>query len=150
MLHSQRPSTVQTDGPKDGLDSRVSFTIVFSAIKALQTLERRKKLVFMKDNAPSHSARATKEFLASLGFKNQNLMVRPPNSPDLNPIENLWSIIKRIVYSDGKQFSSKVELWESIQVAGKAIDASTIANLTNSVNERIFEVIKRKGRFINI
>ena len=114
-----------------------------------QTLERRKKLIFMQDNAPFHSTRATKEFLASLGFKNQNLMVWPPNSPDLNPIENLWSIIKRIVYSDGKQFSSKAELWEAIQVDAKYIDASTIANLTNSVNERIFEVIKRKGRYIN-
>ena len=115
-----------------------------------QTLERRKKLVFIENNAPSHSARAPKKFLASLGFKNQNLMVWPPNSPDLNPIENLWYIIKRIAYSDGKQFSSKAELWEAIQVAAKSIDASTIASLTNSLNERIFEVIKLKGRFIDI
>lgn len=114
-----------------------------------QTLDRRKRLVFMQDNAPSHSARATKEYLASLGFKNHNLMVWPPNSPDLNPIENLWAIIKRKVYSDGKQFSSKAELWAAIQVASRSIDGTTIANLTNSVNERIFEVIKRNGRFIN-
>lgn len=114
-----------------------------------QNLNRRKKLVFMQDNAPSHSARATKEYLASLGLKTQNLMVWPPNSPDLNPIENLWSIIKRKVYSDGKQFSSKAELWEALQVAARSIDGTTIENLTNSVNERIFEVIKRNGRFIN-
>ena len=93
-----------------------------------QTLDCLKKLVFMQDNAPSHSARATKEYLASLGFKNQNLMVWPPNSPDLNPIENLWSIIKRKVYSDGKQFSSKTELWEAIQVAVRSIDGHTIEN----------------------
>ena len=114
-----------------------------------QTLDRRKKLVFMQDNAPSHSARATKEYLASLGFKDQNLMVWPPNSPDLNPIENLWSILKRKVYSNGKQFSSKTELWEAIQVAMRSIDSTTIENLTNSVNERIFEVINRNGRCIN-
>lgn len=114
-----------------------------------QTLNRRKKLVFMQDNAPSHSARATKEYLASLGFKNQNLMVWPPNSPDLNPIENLWAIIKRKVYSDGKQFSSKAELWRAIQDAASSIDCTTIEKLTDSVNERLFEVIKRNGRYIN-
>ena len=103
----------------------------------------------MQDNAPSHSARATKEYLASLGFKNQKLMVWPPNSPDLNPIENLWAIIKRKVYSNGKQFSSKTELWEAIQGAMRSLDSTTIKNLTNSVNKRIFEVINRNGRYIN-
>ena len=75
-----------------------------------QTLGLRKKLIFMQDNTPSHSARAMKEYLAALGFKNKNLMMFTPNSPDLNPIENFWPIIKRKIYADGKQFASKQEL----------------------------------------
>ena len=51
-------------------------------------LSQLKKIIFMHDNAPSHAAKATITFLKSLGFMNDTLMVWPPNSPDLNPIEN--------------------------------------------------------------
>jgi hypothetical protein len=64
-----------------------------------------KKIIFMHDNALSHAAKATTQFLHSLGFVNETLMVWPPNSPHLNyPKENLLSIIKRHVYANGKQY----------------------------------------------
>ena len=37
-------------------------------------------------------------------------MIWPPNTPDLTPMENMWSIVKRHVYANGKQYSSKNEL----------------------------------------
>jgi hypothetical protein len=43
-----------------------------------------KKIIFMHDNALSHAAKATTQFLHSLGFVNETLMVWLPNSPDLN------------------------------------------------------------------
>ena len=43
------------------------------------------------------------------GAQKQNLMMFSPNYPDLNPIENLWFIIKRKIYADGKQFASEQE-----------------------------------------
>lgn len=43
-------------------------------------LSQLKKIVYMHDNAPSHAAKATTLFLESLGFKNETLMVGPPNS----------------------------------------------------------------------
>ncbi|CAJ0916266.1 unnamed protein product [Ranitomeya imitator] len=49
----------------------------------------------MYDNAPSHAA---KNPSSALGIKGDKLMVQPPSSPDLNPIENLWSIIKPKIY----------------------------------------------------
>lgn len=104
-----------------------------------------RNLVFMHDNAPSHSARATTAFLASLGIHGEKLMVWPPCSPDLNPIENFWSIIKRDVYADGRQFTSKLALWEAIDVAAKAVPPSAIKKLTDSMNSRLFDVIKFKG-----
>ena len=61
-----------------------------------------KKIIFMHDNAPSHAVKTTTQFLPSLGFVNETLMVWSPNSPDLNPIKNLWSIIKRHVYVNVK------------------------------------------------
>jgi transposase len=108
-----------------------------------------KKIIFMHDNAPSHAAKATTAFLQSLGFVNDTLMVWPPNSPDLNPIENMWSIVKRIVYADGRQYSSKDDLWKAIKRSTASIPKSTIKNLTDSVNDRLFEVIKRHGAHVN-
>ena len=67
----------------------------------------KKKIIFMQDNAPSHAARYTIAFLEKLGFKDEKLMIWPPASPDRNPTENYWSILKRHTYSGGKQYNSK-------------------------------------------
>ena len=68
------------------------------------SLTRLKKVVSMHDNAPCtcHAAKATIKCLEGLGFKDETLMIWLPNSPDINPIENLWAIIKQRVYADGK------------------------------------------------
>ena len=43
---------------------------------------------FQQDNAPCHTALSIKQYINEKGF---NLMPWPARSPDLNPIENLWS-----------------------------------------------------------
>ncbi|XP_028978174.2 H-2 class II histocompatibility antigen, A-Q alpha chain isoform X6 [Esox lucius] len=57
----------------------------------------RSKTIFMHDNAPSHAAENTSVSLAAMGIKGGTLMVWPPSSPDLNPFENLWSILKQTI-----------------------------------------------------
>lgn len=47
---------------------------------------------FMQDNAPQHTAADTMALLSRQRF---DLLIWPPRSPDLNPIENVWS---RMVY----------------------------------------------------
>ena len=65
---------------------------------------------FMQDNAPCHTVKLIKTWIADQGLK---LLPRPPNSPDLNPIENLWCIIKRKV--SGQPISSPDELKKKIK-----------------------------------
>ena len=59
----------------------------------------KKNMVFMLDNAPSHASKFTREWLEKKGIKEDHLMTWPPASPDLNPIENYWSLLKRELYT---------------------------------------------------
>ncbi|KAF5700393.1 transposable element tc3 transposase [Fusarium mundagurra] len=51
--------------------------------------------IFMHDNASVHTARIVKALLQELEV---DLMDWPPYSPDLNPIENLWALMKAEIY----------------------------------------------------
>ena len=94
-----------------------------------------RKLIYMHDNAPFHAAKATTQYLECLSFKNQTLMTWPLNSPDLNPTENLWSVIKRRVYANERQYTSKEALWQALKQNAGSIPRWLIGELTDSVNE---------------
>lgn len=87
---------------------------------------KRCKLIFQHDNAPSHSAKPTQAFLSSIGIEGDRLMDWPACSPDLNPIENFWGIIKQAIYPNGKQYSSKDDLWNAIKTAANNVRHSEI------------------------
>ncbi|KAG2777874.1 hypothetical protein PC129_g10539 [Phytophthora cactorum] len=50
----------------------------------------------------------------------------PARSPDLNPIENLWTILSCTVYDNGKkQYFSVVELRAAVLAVWDAVDEAT-------------------------
>ena len=51
--------------------------------------------IFMQDNAPVHTARIVRNLLQEIGI---TTITWPPYSPDLNPIENLWALVKAEIY----------------------------------------------------
>jgi hypothetical protein len=48
--------------------------------------------VFQHDNSPIHTAKLIRTQLANAGIL---VLDRPAKSPDLNPIENVWALLKQ-------------------------------------------------------
>lgn len=108
----------------------------------------KKNMIFMHDNAPSHASKYSTAWLASKGLKEDKIMRWPPCSPDLNPIENLWSLIKSGIYKEGKQSTSLNSVWEAVVAAARNVDRQQIKTLTESMDGRLLSVIEKKGGYI--
>ena len=102
----------------------------------------------MDDNAPSHSAKATTSLLYSLGIEGDSLMDWPACLRDLNFMETNWSILKQQIYANGRKFSSKAELWKALKDTAASISPAQVRKLTQSIKDRLFEVISRKGSYV--
>ena len=49
----------------------------------------------------------------------------------------------------GKQFSTLHELWKAIKLESAAIPHSLVQKLTDSVNDRLFDVVRCQGGYVN-
>lgn len=96
---------------------------------------------FQQDNDPTHKAKIVME---NFKEKNVKLFEWPPNSPDLNPIENLWYIIKQKISRQGVGFK-KAELWEKFHKEWKAMDVKICQNLVDSMPKRIKMCLQAGG-----
>ena len=68
----------------------------------------------------------------------------PPQSPDLNPIENLWRIVKHSI-AKLPVAKSVGELEIQVQKEWNKVSLETIQSLVDSMPQRIAGVIAAKG-----
>jgi len=100
-------------------------------------LRNNSRKIFMQDSAPPH--RPAKTFLENEGVQ---VLDWPPQSPDLNPIENIWGLLKRKFRS---KFDTKVDLVDFVRKHWNDIEESYPEKLYASIPTRIEAVIKMKG-----
>jgi len=96
----------------------------------------------MEDNAPTHTSKIATNWRLKNGISR---MLWPANSPDLNPIENIWSILKRRLNSRPRQPTSKEEMVAAILEEWDKIPTQVIADLIASMKKRVAEVLKANG-----
>jgi hypothetical protein len=136
-------------------DGRCNLKVFDGSIKAVhyqQALQehflpfrdcfREKFLVLQRDNASVHTANSTKQWVQEHNIQEFEW---PSNSPDLNPMENVWSILVKRVYADGRQFNSKIELTRAINEAWQLISQVTLEGLITGMPSRVFDVIQANG-----
>ena len=106
-------------------------------------MEIQQTTIFMNDGAPCHQAQIVKSWLAE-----QHVNVSSPwlgNSPDLNPIENLWVILKRKVAA--RNPTSHNDLKEAIKhVWCKEITQELCQKLVHSMPDCINAVLQNRGQ----
>jgi hypothetical protein len=103
---------------------------------------RAQKFIFQADNASVHVSSSTKEWLLKHSVHALNWQAC---YPDLNPKENIWAVLVRENYANGRQFCSISDLKSAIMEAWETIDSRIIKNLSDSVQNRLFELVQIGG-----
>lgn len=96
---------------------------------------------FMQDNDPKHAANMTKDWLQE---KSVNWWKTPAESPDLNPIENLWHELKEFIRREVKP-KTKDELIQGIQRFWATVDEAKCLKYIGHLRKVIPKVIEVEG-----
>ena len=103
----------------------------------------RGQVTFQQDNAPPHRAQAT---IAHLQANNIRVMTPwPANSPDLNPLENLWDHLDRVVRNRPDPPRTPAAMLQALTAAWNAIDQATIQRLVFLMRRRCRAVMDANG-----
>ena len=96
--------------------------------------------IFLHDKATVHTSKLTSNYLNRNNIKTITL---PGCSPDLNPIENVFSDLKRQLAREN--ISSVKGLEKRIRNFWSKLQKPYLTKLVNSMPNRLQEVIRRKG-----
>jgi hypothetical protein len=116
--------------------------IYCEAIKSLQEIDD-KPWLLQEDGDPSHGMRKrglAQEYRDSYGIQN---LSHPAQSPDLNPIEGIWAIIKQRLRQ--RVFDSEDELKKALQEEWDKITMKEIRDRIADLPRRCAELIRSGG-----
>ena len=101
-------------------------------------------IIFQQDNDPKHKSKLATTWLQNHGFQ---VLSWPAQSPDLNPIEHLWTHLKRRVADYEVPPKGILELWDRVQEIWDNMGPEVSQNVIESMPRRIKAVLKTKGGY---
>src|SRR5215469_2041447 len=101
-------------------------------------------IIFQQDNDPKHKSKVATTWLKDQGFK---VLSWPAQSPDLNPIEHLWTHLKRKLADYEDPPNGILELWGRVEKEWDNIRSEVCQNLIESMPRRVEAVLKAKGGY---
>ena len=104
----------------------------------------RGQYVFQQDNAPPHVARDT---IAWIQARAHMINDWPARSPDLNPIEVMWALLKPKI--DVSKIKTADELFKRTEEAWINIDQEIVDNVCSSFEARLRVVLHLRGNTLN-
>ena len=116
-------------------------------LEEIVTSEWDKNCILVEDNDGSHGTKdkrfnKIKALKAHLGIQ---WKINPPNSPDLNPIETIWRIIKQRLKSRGVIFE-EIILCRAIQEEWDKFSIDEINRAISTMPDRVAVLNERNGR----
>ena len=111
-------------------------------LPSLQKLSTDQEYIFQQDNDPKHTAKVCQAWVRD---NNVSTMPWPAQSPDLNPIENLWSILNQ--RCKDRKPNKETELFEVLKEAWESLPIDTLQKLADSMVTRVHICIKEKGNW---
>ena len=88
----------------------------------------------MEDRAPCHTAKKTKEWQNRNGIKR---LPWPSQSPDMNPVEHLWTILDQAEWKKSRKPTSWTELQNLLREARVEIPQEKISEFFSSMPEKV-------------
>ena len=103
-------------------------------------------VIFQHDNDPKHTAKLVKHWLS---IQNFDVLIWPPQSLDINPIEHVWALVKQRLNEYLAPAKGMLELWERVQDSFNSITPMQCQRFYHSMPNRIQAVLASKGRWTN-
>lgn len=103
---------------------------------------RTQDIFLAMDKDTVHNGAKVQKLLKDLGIKTIDW---PGQSSDINPIENMYFLLKRNIYNE-KNIYKKEELKEAIKYHWKSIPLNIVRSLTTSFNNRLTKVLNNYGK----
>ena len=103
--------------------------------------------LFLQDGDPSQNSLKAKNAISNIGAR---IFPIPPRSPDINPIENFFHLVKTKLNKDALEQNITKESYQEFSNCVKEtilnFPAATIDNIIESMNKRMNMIIKKKGQ----